>query len=138
MPRGWEPDTASIVLGNCNFRRQNLRLEGQNRTPCERRGDVMSAVLDGALALAAREWPVFPCEPSPKPHPRAKAPLTANGLKDATTDPEAIREWWRRWPNALIGLPTGDRLGAFVVDLDPRTSSCEELLEALERHIGFP
>lgn len=96
----------------------------------------MTTILDAALALAARGWPVFPCEPSQKPQPRSKAPLTTNGLKDATTDPASIQDWWERWPKALIGLPTGEPLGAFVVDLDPRTLSCEELFEALEKHIG--
>ncbi|GAB5376488.1 MAG: hypothetical protein AcusKO_29500 [Acuticoccus sp.] len=98
----------------------------------------MSAILDAALAYAARGWPIFPCESAQKPHPRSKAPLTEHGLKDASTDTETIRGWWARWPDALIGLPTGSELGAFVVDLDPRTSTCEELLEALETHIGAP
>jgi hypothetical protein len=28
-----------------------------------------------------------------------------------------IREWWRRWPGALVGVPTG-RSSAIVVDID--------------------
>lgn len=39
---------------------------------------------------------------SPGKHPR-----TAGGLKDASTDPEAIRRWWRMWPDANIGIVTG-------------------------------
>ncbi len=96
----------------------------------------MSAVLDAALSYASRGWPVFPCEPAPKPHLRSKAPLLEQGLHDASTDPDIIKGWWRRWPSALIGLPTGRPLGAFVVDLDPRAVSCEELWRQLEEHIG--
>jgi hypothetical protein len=40
------------------------------------------------------------------------------GFKDATTDAETIRAWWARWPNALIGVPTGKRSGFNVIDID--------------------
>jgi hypothetical protein len=36
----------------------------------------------------------------------------------ATTDEALIREWWRSWPQANIGIPTGRRTNLFVVDLD--------------------
>ena len=49
-------------------------------------------------------------------HSPAKHPLTPNGLNDATTDDDKIREWWSRWPAANIGLPTG--LTFDVVDID--------------------
>jgi hypothetical protein len=48
--------------------------------------------------------------------PRGKQPLTPHGVNDATTDPDTIRRWWRRWPNANIGLAIP--LGFLVVDLD--------------------
>jgi hypothetical protein len=38
----------------------------------------------------------------PGEHPR-----TANGLDDATTDPEKIREFWTKWPKAKIGIVLG-------------------------------
>src|SRR5437870_93887 len=69
-------------------------------------------MLDAALAYAARGWPVFPCDP------RSKRPLSSNGFKDANTDADLIRDWWTRWPQALIGVATGRALGAFVIDLD--------------------
>jgi hypothetical protein len=34
----------------------------------------------------------------------------------ATTDPEVIERWWSQWPEALIGMPAGERF--VVVDLD--------------------
>lgn len=67
-------------------------------------------MLDGALALAARGWRVFPCEA------RGKVPITKNGVKDATDDPAQIVAWWTRTPDANIGLACG--LEVVVVDFD--------------------
>ena len=67
-------------------------------------------MLDGALALAARGWRVFPCEA------RGKVPITSNGVKDATHDPAQIEAWWTRTPNANIGLACGPEV--VVVDFD--------------------
>ncbi len=82
---------------------------------------------DAALSYASRGWPVFPCrEKDGAPYtdrkgkttvPKAKEPYTSHGVKDATTDPEKIRAWWNRWPDAAIGLDCG-RAGLLVVDLD--------------------
>jgi Bifunctional DNA primase/polymerase, N-terminal len=45
-----------------------------------------------------------------------KHPLTPYGLTDATSDPAQLAWWWRRWPNANIGLVTGQL--ADVLDVD--------------------
>jgi hypothetical protein len=45
-----------------------------------------------------------------------KHPLTAHGLYVATSDPAKLARWWRRWPQANIGLVTGEV--ADVLDLD--------------------
>jgi putative DNA primase/helicase len=71
---------------------------------------MKSSMMDAALDYANQGYAVFPCE--------KKKPLTDNGFKDATTDETQIREWWRRWPNAQVALPTGRRNNLFVVDLD--------------------
>src|SRR5690242_15110239 len=65
-----------------------------------------------ALGYAARGWPVFPC------HPLTKRPLTPNGFHDASIDPATIESWWRRWPDAWIGVPTGEAIDAVVLDID--------------------
>jgi hypothetical protein len=62
-----------------------------------------------ALRLAERGIVVFPCGPD-------KKPLTKHGFKDAAADPAQVRGWWREFPNALIGVPTGERF--VVVDCD--------------------
>lgn len=68
-------------------------------------------LVSAALEYAQRGWYVFPCKPGDK------RPLTANGFKDATTDANKIRDWWRQWPNANIGIATGQS-GLVVIDLD--------------------
>lgn len=72
-----------------------------------------------ALAVARDGWPVFACDH--RLPPRCKAPLTMRGFKDATTDPVRIEAWWRQYPEALIAVPTGEAIGAWVLDpdLDP-------------------
>ncbi len=67
---------------------------------------------DAALDYAAQGTPVFPCRPG------GKAPLTQRGHLDASTDPDQIRAWWARWPEANIGVPTGERSGILALDVD--------------------
>ena len=50
-------------------------------------------------------------------------------MHDATTDLDAIRDWWTRTPNANVGLRTG--LVFDVVDLDS-----EDAVDALEEARG--
>jgi hypothetical protein len=77
-------------------------------------------MLDAALAYAAADQPVFPCDP------RNKSPLTPNGFKDATIAPAKIRAWWRWNPHALIGLRTGFKV--FVIDLDRKEPDMDGLV----------
>ena len=105
-----------------------------------------SSILVAALALAAKGWPVFPC------HPETKRPLTpgasVKGAKDgglyvATCDETQIRNWWSKYPKALIGLPTGAKIGAFVIDLDAGVDKAtgeifeiEDIRASLEETLG--
>ena len=88
----------------------------------------------GAAALwyAEHGLPVFPCKPC------AKEPLTPHGFKDATTDQARIKAWWRKWPDANIGIPTGAASGLLVVDVDPRNGGDGALNELRETHGPFP
>ncbi len=78
------------------------------------------AVAEAALEWAADGFSVFPVRPG------AKQPLLKGGFHAASADAEAIRDWWRRWPCANLGLPCGQqRLRAdgtvvhhFVLDVD--------------------
>ena len=71
--------------------------------------------LDAALRYAVRGWAVFPCRSAGT---RRKQPLTARGFLDASTETTIIEDWWRRWPDALIGLPTGRCSRLVVLDID--------------------
>lgn len=73
----------------------------------------VAGVLDPErIAAFARTFPVFPCG-------RDKRPRVANGFHAASQDPGQIRAWWRQWPDALVGVPTGQTTGLVVVDYDP-------------------
>lgn len=86
-------------------------------------------LLPYALAYAKRGWPVFPLH-TPTPSGSCscgnpcgnpgKHPRTRNGFKQATTDEETIRRWWAQFPDANIGIATGERSGLLVVDVDPK------------------
>ena len=69
-----------------------------------------------SMMLARHDVPVFPCVPG------GKQPLTAHGFHDATADVAAVHEWWRRWPDANLGIPTGTPSGVDVVDVDVHTT----------------
>jgi hypothetical protein len=69
-------------------------------------------LVAAALDYAARGIPVFPCRAD------TKRPHTEHGFKEASTDVQQIRAWWRRWPDAMVGCPTGPDVGAWVLDID--------------------
>jgi hypothetical protein len=73
-----------------------------------------------ALKLVDRNIAVFPCG-------NDKKPLTRNGFKDAAADTAQVKEWWRRSPNALIGVPTGERF--VVVDCDLQHAEAQRWYE---------
>lgn len=61
----------------------------------------------------------------------AKHPRTRNGHNDATTDELMIREWWKKYPDANIGLLTGIQTGVLVLDIDIKTGG-EYSLEIMQ------
>jgi hypothetical protein len=79
-------------------------------------------LLRSALWYAAIGRPVFPCQPWDGAYSKAdgKAPLTAHGFHDASTDHRVIATWWERFPFAMIGspLPTDE----LALDVDPRNN----------------
>ncbi|HWV57440.1 MAG TPA: bifunctional DNA primase/polymerase, partial [Longimicrobiales bacterium] len=71
---------------------------------------------EAAARFAAAGVPVFPCVPG------GKRPLVEHGFHDATADARLVAGWWRRWPGANIGVPTGAASGVEVVDVDRKAT----------------
>lgn len=70
-----------------------------------------NCLLEAALEYSRRGKRVFPCGMD-------KKPLIKSGFKAATQNGTQIKDWWRRWPQAMIGMPTGHVNGLMAVDCD--------------------
>lgn len=104
-------------------------------------------MLAEALSYARRGWPVFPCSTENKRpligkdrDPAGVEIEGTGGVKKATTDEATIRDWWGRWPHALIGVALGRKAGLWVVDLDHTKppESIEDVEARLVAAIGVP
>lgn len=87
----------------------------------------------GAWALAyASElgWPVFPLVP------RNKTPLTRNGLYAASIDTDRIDRWWTAYPDANIGLRTGETFDVLDIDGEDGATWLARYLGDAYRHDG--
>jgi hypothetical protein len=83
--------------------------------------------LKAAKAYAQRGWLVVPLH-NPKQgkcscrrkdcSSHGKHPRTEHGLKDGSTDPRQIEQWFTRWPDANLGILTGQASGLVVLDVD--------------------
>jgi len=71
-------------------------------------------MFDSAIALVGKGKPVFPCG-------KDKKPLVAwADFQKRIPTVDEVREWWTKWPEANIGMPTGKLSGISVVDIDPK------------------
>ncbi len=103
-------------------------------------------VAEASLWYAEHGFPVLPvhcaangrcsCGKSDCKHP-GKHPRTRRGFKDATTDREQVAKWWRDWPDANIGIPTGPASGLMALDIDPRNGGGESWDSLMVQH-GSP
>ena len=95
-------------------------------------------MLDAALRIAAEGHRVFPCTNDGK-----KVPLVT-WRTSASDRIEVIEAWWKEWPSALIGHPTGMKSssrGAWcvtVIDVDVKKGATgPETLAMMEQQLGF-
>jgi hypothetical protein len=68
--------------------------------------------FDAAADLVSLGFSVIPLRPN------AKLPLVKAWQRLASSELETITHWSRQWPNANIGIATGDASGICVIDLD--------------------
>jgi hypothetical protein len=73
----------------------------------------MLATLLGSAYAPLGRWPRCSGGASRK----APAPARRR-FREATTDEARIRAWWARWPRANVAIPTGERSGLLVLDVD--------------------
>jgi Bifunctional DNA primase/polymerase, N-terminal/CHC2 zinc finger len=107
-----------------------------------------SGAGEAALAYCRRGWSIVPmhspaeggcscgrrgCVAVAK-HPRV--PWEAR-MEVAASEQE-VEEWWRRWPDANVGVVTGRVSGIVVLDIDPRSSGGSALAALEERWGALP
>jgi hypothetical protein len=89
--------------------------------------DKTQSKLEAALKYAKEGWPVLPLHSThgnlctcrnQSCGSKGKHPRTRNGIKDATKNEDQIQVWWTKWPDANIGLVTGQASGRIVLDID--------------------
>lgn len=89
--------------------------------------------LEAALDYLARGWSVVPIAAG------GKIPSIAwQVYQDRHADPDEVRDWYRRWPGAGVGVVTGPISGLAVIDVDPRHGGTESLLAWQERRGPLP
>lgn len=64
-----------------------------------------------ASVYLERGWSIFPLRQN------GKEPITPNGFKDASNNPQTIQDWMQRFPSANIGIAT-EASNLIVVDCD--------------------
>lgn len=88
---------------------------------------MMNSILESAISYLNLGWYIFPCrEKTGNPYkdkngklkiPKEKTPYLHNGFKDASNNESQIIEWWKRWPNACIGISC-EHSNLFLIDID--------------------
>jgi len=102
--------------------------------------------LDSALKLAREGFHVFPvhsvtaqktCSCGVACGRVGKHPRTKHGFKEATRDEVQIKDWFRGWPDANIGIACGPSR-IVVIDVDPRNDGETGLVELQRVHGDLP
>ncbi|MBX4941158.1 bifunctional DNA primase/polymerase [Rhizobium binae] len=99
---------------------------------------------DLALSYIAHGVPVFPCRASDETTDqfdpetgeivvyKAKTPLVSNGFKGASKNLRVTGILWDRNPTAMVGIPTGEQLGAWVLDVDVHKDDNGQVINGYE------
>jgi len=107
----------------------------------------MTALLEAALDHARRGFAVIPnhhrtssgacsCGKGADCTSAGKHPRLNDWTENASADEAVVRAWWEQWPQANIGIATGEKSGCFALDVDPRHGGMESL-RTLEMKYGL-
>ncbi|MBQ9662147.1 MAG: bifunctional DNA primase/polymerase [Oscillospiraceae bacterium] len=88
--------------------------------------DALTYTVQNGLRPPLPILPIFP---------HRKTPLIDGGFHEATADPAWIHAWWKKWPDANIGMWTK---GFVVLDIDHHTEDADgaDSLRELEQEYG--
>jgi hypothetical protein len=115
-------------------------------------GELLAAVGElpigrAAQAYATLGYPVVPMHAvrpgggctcaDPGCRDPGKHPRLAGWPRLASTDPAAVGGWWRRWPDANLGLATGRRFDVLDLDRDEGVEALRAVLSIVPwEHLG--
>ena len=89
-----------------------------------------SSALGAAKRYLARGWSVLPLRPC------SKRPLILwEHLQHERPSEQTVVEWFQRWPDANVGIVTGEISNLIVLDIDPKHGG-DLTLERLEQRFG--
>lgn len=103
-----------------------------------------------AIAYAIKlNWGVFPLHTvkgngklcscnNPNCKSVGKHPRIKNGLRAASTNIGIIEMWWRKWPDANIGVVTGQDSGFVALDVDNRHGGDDSLNLLINQYGSIP
>ena len=83
-----------------------------------------------ALDYLSRGWSVIPLRPRDK-----RPAIRWQEYQERLASQEDVKAWFRHWPDANVGVVTGNASGLIVVDIDPKHGG-EDSLARLERQHG--
>lgn len=125
-------------------------MDEQNTEQTAEQGTERTPLLAAALDYAARGFQVVPlhsvvfskgfvadgvtegrctCPNADTCESQGKHPRIMAWQNNASSEPDVIKAWWKKWPDANIGVKLGSGSGVVAVDVDPPGG--EELLERM-------
>jgi hypothetical protein len=123
---------------------KRLPTKGEGPRKSESAGKAKNETLAAALDYAGRGWRVIPCFEIREDgscacsrndcESQGKHPRFLSWQSQATTDRPTIKEWWRHWRKANIGIVAGRESNLVVLDIDGEDG--RQTLAKLEKELG--